>query len=517
MVIEYSKDLYHNYLRINEHPYVEENSYCIRMLGAEGLYRLLKPDYRRLDDQVYLYYDITAKQSIHSLLVKSALSKASLQQILEEVFEAIETAYEYLLDEKDILINPETIFYNLNSNKYEVCYLPGYGKDVNDQLISFMEYLMNKVDYNDKEAVLLIYGLYAAGREEGYAFEHMLQSLRNSTRFQPEIERVGGDGDPKRSLAAVQPQTEVKQVAGRMLPVMPELDFKEQEAICYPVKTYLGTIGCCLAAVLVLLLSFNTKLLYNSLGNRFDFSKLFAMLLILFCAGGFLMRKLWDKKNRITRMVTRKEYHDPRQEIELDTPPLLTGKYAGFRKPIMHFGRWKEPIANGTGELKRKEELPSVISYVKEAPCEQEQLWKGYEVDQQKQEMDEESNGSTCLLNAAEPEYGCILKPMERTGYESIPIKNFPFFIGKLRKNVDYCLEKEVVSRYHAKITREGNRYFLTDLNSTNGTFLNREALMTYQQKELRPGDEISFANIRYLFVSEHTHTIEEGTFHSSD
>lgn len=481
MLIEYTKDLYHNYMRITEHTYDETSTYCIRMLEAEGLSGVLKPDCRRLDGQVYVYYDITAKQSLANLLGKSSLSKESLKQLLTDTIGTILKSYEYLLDERGFLLCPETIFLNLNTGSYELCYLPGYGKEVKEQVINFIEYLMNKVDYNDKEAVLLIYNLYAAGKDEGYAFDHMLQIIQRSRQSRPEIvgERspkmaspdrnhnnsglgdvyddfmcknspVTGSKDLVRRQKAELIEPDINREARRGFPIMLEKESREQEAVCYPIKTYLGTAGCCLAVLLVLFLCMKTKLCYNALGYRIDYSKLFAILLILFSCCGYLIMKLWDKKNRITKMITIKDYHDPRLE---------------------------ETSVDGA------------------------RIQRGAGCDMQESEEEEELINPTCLLNASEPEYCCMLKPMEGTDYNPIPITDFPFFIGKLRKNVDYCLEKEVVSRYHAKITREGDRYYITDLNSTNGTYLNKEVLMTYQQKELKSGDEISLANISYTFI----------------
>ncbi len=546
MLIEYSKDLYHNYMRIKEHTYDETNAYCIRMLEAEGLSGVLRPDCRRLDGQLYVYYDITAKQSLTNLLGKSSLSRESLKQLLTETIGTILKAYEYLLDEKGFLLGPETIFFNLNTCRYEICYLPGYDKDVREQLINFMEFLMNKVDYNDKEAVLLIYNLYAAGKDEGYAFVHMLQIIQKSSQPGPENHGERSPGlncternhsnsgrgdiygsfmnkntqltrveDPVRTQKAGLPEPEFHREARRAFPVMLEKESREQEAVCYPIKAYLGTAGCCMAALLVLLLCMKTKLCYNALGYRIDYSKLFAILLILFSCCGYLIMKLWDKKNRITKMVTMKEYHDPRQETEVyETPTIPSGRMHGLRDNIIDFmtklkglknknNRSRQPYSLEKGlALRRKEEekFPN-CSFMDVTTDSREGLRRGAGSDMQEPEEEEEALNPTCLLNAVEPEYGCKLKPVEGADYEPIPIKDFPFFIGKLKKNVDYCLEKEVVSRYHAKITREGDRYYITDLNSTNGTYLNKEVLMTYQQKELKPGDEICFADVCYIFV----------------
>ena len=54
------------------------------------------------------------------------------------------------------------------------------------------------------------------------------------------------------------------------------------------------------------------------------------------------------------------------------------------------------------------------------------------------------------------------------------------------------------VSREHARIYREGRRFFLQDLNSTNGTFLNDERLLN--PVELRDGDRISIGEVDFIF-----------------
>ena len=77
---------------------------------------------------------------------------------------------------------------------------------------------------------------------------------------------------------------------------------------------------------------------------------------------------------------------------------------------------------------------------------------------------------------------------------------NFPFVIGKYKNNVDYLLDKEVVSRYHLKITMEDDKYYITDLNSTNGTYLNEKPLPCYKKHEIVSGDEVSIAGIKYIF-----------------
>ena len=52
------------------------------------------------------------------------------------------------------------------------------------------------------------------------------------------------------------------------------------------------------------------------------------------------------------------------------------------------------------------------------------------------------------------------------------------------------------VSRHHAKITKRGNEVFIEDLDSINGTFLNRNKLIPYLPQALKSGDELRFGKL---------------------
>jgi adenylate cyclase len=52
------------------------------------------------------------------------------------------------------------------------------------------------------------------------------------------------------------------------------------------------------------------------------------------------------------------------------------------------------------------------------------------------------------------------------------------------------------VSRKHAKITRNGNRYYLEDLGSQNGTWVNGHPISPGFQIEIKEGDIITFGHV---------------------
>ena len=60
--------------------------------------------------------------------------------------------------------------------------------------------------------------------------------------------------------------------------------------------------------------------------------------------------------------------------------------------------------------------------------------------------------------------------------------------IGKHTGLADYILNKSTVSRFHVRITEEDGQYFLTDLNSTNGTKVNGRLLAANEKVVLSQG-----------------------------
>lgn len=68
-------------------------------------------------------------------------------------------------------------------------------------------------------------------------------------------------------------------------------------------------------------------------------------------------------------------------------------------------------------------------------------------------------------------------------------------------KNNDAILKARTVSGSHAKITKEGNDFYITDSNSTNGSFLNSLPLAYRKPYKLKPMDVIRFATESYIFM----------------
>lgn len=74
------------------------------------------------------------------------------------------------------------------------------------------------------------------------------------------------------------------------------------------------------------------------------------------------------------------------------------------------------------------------------------------------------------------------------------------FMIGRIRE-MDFILpENRGISRKHACIEFEAQEFYLSDLNSTNHTFLNGQQLIPGKKYKLKAGDEILIGKERMVF-----------------
>lgn len=464
----YKKDLYNNYLVLPKDDECDEETYCVHMLQANSIEGIIKPELRTIDNRVLYYYDIKSKQSIETIYVKNSINYEQIKKLFINLVDLIGQSYEFLLNENDLVLEPEYIFIAHATGRVNVCYLPGYNNDIRKQLATLIEYIMNKVEYDDKEAVLYVYNLYTVCRDEGFSFDNLISAIREVGIGKPVIAKSKRSGKVETEITNKQVSAynnEVletvpkEQSPKRQIPVMMERVSEDREQYYYALRTYIYTGACAIGAILVLIISINTRIVYTSIGNRIDYGKLMALLLILMITSGYMIKNIWDKRNRLTRIISKQEYIDPRIE------------YSDVNKQLEDQTEQIKSTYKDTVQKKKSEVAKQPEEY-----------------------------NPTILLNVEPKSIGCCLKPENKDVYEIIYIKEFPYIIGKQKGNVDYFLDKEVVSRFHVKITREDDIYYITDLNSTNGTCLNNKSLPCYQRFELALGDEVAIAGIKYSF-----------------
>jgi pSer/pThr/pTyr-binding forkhead associated (FHA) protein len=93
---------------------------------------------------------------------------------------------------------------------------------------------------------------------------------------------------------------------------------------------------------------------------------------------------------------------------------------------------------------------------------------------------------TACLLNV-----GCG---------EAISLSTSPYLYGRDKARVSYHDPEAGVSSRHMQIEQENGLYYITDLGSVNGTFLNDKKLVPHEKHQILNDDKIRICQKQYVF-----------------
>ncbi|MBF0143717.1 MAG: FHA domain-containing protein [Magnetococcales bacterium] len=98
-----------------------------------------------------------------------------------------------------------------------------------------------------------------------------------------------------------------------------------------------------------------------------------------------------------------------------------------------------------------------------------------------------------------------LVVKLDNSVQEEIPLGAQAIDIGRTAEN-RLCLADGQTSRRHARIFPQGTRYFVEDLASANGTFVNGHRIKKFG---LRDGDNVRIGKFTLLFIGENAATDE--------
>lgn len=106
---------------------------------------------------------------------------------------------------------------------------------------------------------------------------------------------------------------------------------------------------------------------------------------------------------------------------------------------------------------------------------------------------------ATVMLTPPEPTKKAML--IRKKSGERINLGKEQFIIGKEVAKVNYAvMNNNTVSRQHLQIDFVGGDYYIKDLNSSNGTYLNNQKLIAGEQMKIIDGDIVRLSDEEFTF-----------------
>lgn len=178
MKIEYRRNLMTSYMVLEkiEEPELWEQ----KMITHCEMPDIIFAEPMREDGQPLLWYNISGKQALDTVLETTPVSHELLCRLLLGVYNKILDLETFLLSPGGLLLQPECIFLNHEGSQVFFCYYAGYEKTLPEAFCDLLEYILPKLEHSDEAAVALAYQLYEQAAKEGFSLKELQNLLHIS-------------------------------------------------------------------------------------------------------------------------------------------------------------------------------------------------------------------------------------------------------------------------------------------------------------------------------------------------
>lgn len=449
---EYRKEGMNYYMKI---PCGKEytEGYDSALLQYHMVSYLLPIEVREMDGACELYYRLQYRTTLKSVLGHLALTGRRMGNIMQSIVGVLESAEEYMIEPEMIMWKTEYIFIEADTGKLQFCYYP----DESQRQGSIKEVLteiLQVVDKKDEETTLLLLHFFNLITEPECSLEQLKSFLREkmSENDRPE-ERYFNESNHKTDWQIEENREEgiwresSREESGRGKGNKREGDRRESTAEKIVKTLLLLTAAVNFILIALLLVEILT---YDYIGYLLVAMAVLIVLTIIYMS----------ISNEESPDDIMKEYFEENGSMqgEVNGQPQIQIAHEEYSTSQQEFyGETTVLSPDSHGDMEREivvEEYPRPL----------------------------------------------VLASFEKGKYPAIQIEKSTV-VGCMEEGCNYLLKERGISRMHAKLMKKEDGLYLLDLNSTNGTFLNGESLISGEDVKIEEGDIVAFAKCEYMVV----------------
>jgi hypothetical protein len=500
MKIQMKRDLRDHYLVLSEHETDVLNSYQTRMLNENTISGLLSCHTEHIDDEIMLCYNVTSRQPLSEIVADRLIDGRLLRLVLESLLDTLNGLGEFLLPSEGIVLSPDCIFADSLLSEIRFCYFPGRGDDFSDSLRIFSEFLLPRLDHDDRDAVMLGYSFYQScindtltedtfarllyGRQDSVdegAESSAAGAVKEST---PPFRNSGGadrecGGSEHLSESEQEPAEESEVRRRQILDDFFADDDEEEEVdpeVCKTIHFTVISAGIAAAVALLIILTGNKD---TGIGIG-----------ILLFSGAILTRRVHRKireRSPAGRSI-RDEKQQPEDAFYSEVPP--DNRTSERYEQRCFFSKEKEQGSCMEGPRSCADEADARIQM------------PDYLADHYRSKISAGNEETVLLSDFAEGGEKVRARLISLDDRNEAPhiLSADEYRIGKSETASDIVLPSEAVSRLHAKIVWKKDHYELRDMRSKNATFINETMLDAGEDTALKDGDCCRFADRVYRY-----------------
>lgn len=451
-----------------------------KMIKNNSIEGLLLVHQRIIDGRSIYYYDITSKQQMSKLYSYAQIRLEDVWMICESIAIMVKNINMYMLDLGKIILEPEYMYVDISEKKVKFVYYPCRQQEKNDcdnGITRLFEYILEHFDHSvEKEQLMTMYMIYQKVVQKEYNLENFNEIVKECSAEiakEEKIERRRGktqENNYKKSMEELEELGESEGLESLSEPDKLQIHQRFQE------KVSINAVPA------------------ENIDDEIEIEN-----------DKLLKCQKWIKIISIAMIIL--------GVLKILIPGLIPLPISVTASALI--------VALGTAVLAGISAIPKEI-FVKIQPRRYRQKYEvplePYERDTQKYESDNAfENGDNLpeynLMEEVSQEPQTMLlsdyikfvgdtsarvKLVSQETREVLEIAKFPCVIGSMKERCDKVIEQKLVSRLHCCISGCADGYYIEDMNSTNGTFVNGKRLAPNNKYILNNGDEVGMATYIY-------------------
>lgn len=539
-----------------------EDDYEVKMLMLNTPEYFLHITMNYIDEKNSIYYDISSKQQLSKLFEYGKVTMEDVKSLFYNISRMVRVVDEYMLNLDRVILNPQDIYVSLSDKKYSFMYSPVAGeKDFYDKMRSLFEYILERFDHSVKKSSLVkFYEIYqrilvrdytpdklmeffddenegihiineedltdgradnaygednAYGRDRAYGEDNANGKnndyvedinyagnnnyakdktyIRNNNRVKGKAYTKDNDSIIDMIYDRNDNYNKDKNFEGTVIKdVMPEIINTDK-----PDKRSKKAAFIIKAVATVLVLNAIVSMFFKS----YAVIKIGTTASIICIIVGLAIFYITDKAAKVIGELINED-----KVTEDELIPYRLHNYGnktenGIAEDKASEAQVNTGLDNEYGKQKDNNEydnmvMAKVIDEEEEQPAQygNTMLLSDY-LNMLK------DNKLTLKITDTDSEIPLYVKKAD--GYEAVTEKlepdSYPCTIGSLEESSDIYIASPIISKMHACIIKDEDKFYIEDMNSTNGTFINGERIAMHNKMCLSDGDALRIASYEFV------------------
>lgn len=492
-----------SYLAVTFSPEAGLINYQLEMLAANEISHILPVSRRMINGETVVYYNITSKISLTQVLGRKKLKRKELICLLEGAIQAIRDAAEYQLPMTGLAMDPEYIYVDPANCEPGFIYLPmpeNGGKGLKDLILDLI--MQGKIEMsNDNFIQALLEAVnsqpLSIDRLEACLKQYQGTGNRNIQSAPPVVPVMMQTKEPE--AEEILPKEEVKPSAPKMPPLPKKTEEKEEktpkkekmlkkekmpqreksvesdkneteenfDAEAAKKKFLLPQ-----AVIMVALAAAYSFGLFADESGALVIKNVFGVLACVALIEVVLYREAYVNSKNVKPNKKAKKTMDKKTEKtgkSLNEKPAMKGK-----KPAVPTRARSAAEPETVSNYVDKPEAAIVPEYPEN---DNKATAPGFVQPQSIRvpdySQDTEIAGETEIWDGSQGNLAAYLEYYENGIMTRVPLDKASILVGRLSSQVDFAVSNPKVGKVHAEFSNCDGRFFVKDLSSKNGTYIN--------------------------------------------